>query len=107
VIIKNEPLDKSEADWGLVKHGVPQGSILASLLFALYINDLPLIIKYHNSDANSQTTLFVDDTSIIASNSNHTLLGKNLNLIFTSVMKWFKALILIKLGKSLLFGISL
>jgi hypothetical protein len=36
VIIKNGPLDKSESDCGLVKHGVPQEPILGPLLSLAY-----------------------------------------------------------------------
>jgi hypothetical protein len=91
VVIRSGPFVKSESDWGLVRHGVPQGSILGPLLFLLYINDLPSSIKLLNVNVNPQTTLFADDTSVIVSNQNNIILGNNLKLVFTSVMKWFKA----------------
>jgi len=48
-----------------LNRGVPQGSILGSLFFLLYSNDLPYIINNI-----SKLTLFTDDTNIIFSNSN-------------------------------------
>ena len=53
------------SDWGILKYGVPQGSILGPLLFLVYINDIPLQI---NSLA--EPILFADDTSGIISNGN-------------------------------------
>jgi len=37
--------------------GVPQGSVLESLLFLIYVNELPCLIK-------SKIKLFADDTKV-------------------------------------------
>ncbi|CAB4034019.1 Hypothetical predicted protein [Paramuricea clavata] len=60
----------------LVPSGVPQGSILAPILFLLYVNDLPDAIK------NSKVSSFADDTKVfkcIDSISDESLLQSDLN----------------------------
>ena len=47
----------SISDWSKVKSGVPQGSVLCPILFAIYINDMPEVIS-------NSCKLFADDTKI-------------------------------------------
>jgi hypothetical protein len=72
VILNNTP--DTYSNWGMIRHGVPQESILGPLLFLLYINDLP---KSINDSA--EMVLFADDTSIIVTSPNLIKFVNNVN----------------------------
>ena len=48
----------NSSDWKLVTSGVPQGSVLAPLLFVIFINDMPKVV-------NHIIKLFADDSKLI------------------------------------------
>jgi hypothetical protein len=72
-------------DWGKVKQGVPQGSILGPLFFLLYMNDLLGIINYI-----SKPTIFADDTNISFTHSNNIDFKSEINIVIQKISKWFK-----------------
>jgi hypothetical protein len=73
------------SEWGKIKHGVPQRSVLGPLFFLLYINDLLNI----TADL-SKPVLFADDMSIIIANPSRSKFKEDINNIIDSINDWFK-----------------
>ena len=65
--------------------GVPQGSILGSLLFLIYNNDI------HVSSPQVKFNLFADDTCIFHSSKDATTLQRDLNTSLENFSNWLKA----------------
>ena len=78
-------LNNVTSDLDLIKHGVPQGSILGPLFFLLYINDIAncsSILKFY---------LFADDTTIFFSHKNPQKLEEIINQELIYVANWLVA----------------
>ena len=78
------------SEWDLITDGVPQVSILGSLFFLLYINDLPYAI----SDL-SAPILFANNTSLIASNPENLKFGNDVNELMHKLKTWFRSNLLV------------
>ena len=86
VTVNNTECNKVSSKWELIKHGVPQGSILGPLLFLIYINDLaPSISKI------ATPILFADDTSIIISNTHPEEFKCNVSSVLIETSNWFQS----------------
>ena len=73
------------SDWVNVKSGVPEGALLAPLLFSLFINDLPEAIS------SSECIMYADDVKLyrqIRSISDCDLLQSDLNSLFKWSSDW-------------------
>ena len=68
--------------WAAVSIGVPQGSILGPLLFALYINDLPSVVSHCLLD------LYADDAELHFCGSDLRVVENGLQSDLNSVATW-------------------
>ena len=71
---------------GAMQTGVPQGSILGSLLLCIFINDLPL----HIQDKTVRNSPFADDSSLDTSGKTLKEIEERLQKSITKVCDWCK-----------------
>lgn len=77
-------IENTKSDVKILKHGVPQGSVLGPLLFLVYVNDI-------NTNNDNNTLCFADDTTIFVSSANPHELFLKANESLNKAYDWFCA----------------
>ena len=78
-------MDGVSSEWKHMRTGVPQGSILLPLLFVIFVNDLPAVVK------NCSMKLYADDTTIYTSNEDPSSVGQQLEEDLRAIAGWINA----------------
>ena len=74
-------LNRQTSGWRKINSGVPQGSVLGSLLFLIYVNDLP-------DGITSMCKIFADDTSLFSKVLDMNQSVTELNLDLEKISQW-------------------
>ena len=72
-------LNSVSPEWFTVTRGVPQGSILGPLLFILFVNDLPKVVKH------CTVNMYADDTAIYTANHDPGIVSSHLQEIYNKL----------------------
>ena len=78
-------LNNSNTSFANILCGIPQGLILGSLLFLLYINDLP------NASPVLDPTMYAEDTNLFYSNNDIETLFLTVNIELGKISEWVKS----------------
>ena len=70
------------SEWGVVSVGVPQGSILGPLLFSIYVNNLPTVVRH------SQLNMFADDTELHLSGRDLSSVQQDFQCDLDAIQAW-------------------
>jgi len=85
-VIPQNHQHKFSSNWGAMKCGVPQGSVLGLVLFIINISGLLL-----NMNIDSKLVLFMDDTSVLITANNLRDLQRKPTSVLNQINKWFTA----------------
>ena len=77
-------LDGIESDWINLKRGVPQGTILGSLLFNIYVNDLAKIVE-----EDCKVVQYADDTFLFTLDTDEISSKIKLELNISKIIDFF------------------
>ena len=75
-------INGATSEWGSVKAGVPQGSVLGPLLFLIFINDITHVIRH------CKIRLFADDTCLYIEVDEPEQAAQALNDDLTLIQEW-------------------